>query len=57
MTDDEVAAELRQRIAELNAVLATAARGGLKVELESSTHQTAGGAPMVVVEARIYKQL
>jgi len=57
MTDEDLAEELRNRVAQLNEALAIAARAGLRVELGRTTHQTAGGAPMLVLEAVVYKRL
>jgi hypothetical protein len=56
-SDEQLAHEIRARLSSLNEVLAAAARSGLRVEMTETAHQTSGGAPMVVLEAIVYKRL
>lgn len=55
--DARTAEEIRARVASLNEALAAAARAGLRVELQQTSHQTSGGVPMTVLEATIYRRL
>jgi hypothetical protein len=55
--DARTAEEIRARVAGLNEALAAAARAGLRVELQQTSHQTSGGVPMTVLEATIYRRL
>ncbi|MDQ2103502.1 hypothetical protein [Azospirillum isscasi] len=57
MTDEELARAVRAAVADLNRVLAEAARHGIVVELRTAAHQTGGGTEQVAVEARISKPL
>ena len=58
MTDEQLAAAVRDAIVRLNTSLADAARAGLAVTLHSTSHQTSHtGYEQVVVEAEIFKRL
>ena len=57
MNDIELANRVRDAVARLNNALREAAQANLSVELKATTHQTTGGAPQAVVEARIYKAI
>jgi len=58
MTDEQLAAAIRESVARLNDILTEAARTGLSVTVRITSHQTyLPGVEQLVVEPRIFKQL
>jgi hypothetical protein len=56
-TDLALAAEIRAAVARLNEAVAAASRRNLSVTVRMTTHQTAGGAELAIVEAEVCKRL